>query len=99
MKNRDAPKIVVTRQPGIYKYLIEKGYVPKDTPHVAFAKVEDVQDKHAFGLLPTWLACHTALYSEVQIKVPIELRGKELPYDNIEFYINDIRTYTIKEEK
>jgi hypothetical protein len=89
-------KLIVTRHTALVAYLIEKGYVDKDTPHIAHADVEDVKGKHVYGILPNWLACHADKFTEVQLRLPVDKRGAELSLKDVKFYIVEPKTYTIR---
>ena len=92
-------QLIVTRHPALVKYLIMKGYVDSDVEHVSHADVEDVKDKHVFGVLPLRLSSHCASFTEVQLRLPPEKRGIELSLKDIEFFANKIVTYVIKEKE
>lgn len=89
--------IVVTRHKALYQYLVLKGIVPNGTPCMSHADVPDVRNKHVFGVLPYWLACKTALYTEVQMRIPMDKKGKELSLADLEFYSIKPRTYKVIE--
>ena len=72
----EAEKIVVTRHMAMVAYLIKMGYVDKDVKRISYAQEEDIKDKHVFGILPNWLACHTERFTEVQLicSLSVQLR-------------------------
>lgn len=90
-------KLVITRHRALYKYLLNKGYIDKDTECIAHANKEDVIGKHVFGVLPFWLASKAEKYTEIQLRIPHSKKGKELTYDEIEFYAIKPRTYRVTE--
>ena len=90
-------KIVVTRHAALVEYLIKEGYIDRDTKHVSHATERDIEGMHAYGILPNWLACKAAKFTEVQLRVPFEKRGHELTIEEVAFYIVEPRTYLIKE--
>lgn len=92
-------KVVVTRHKCIMQYLLNKGLIDKNTKHLSFAKPEDIQGKHVFGILPNWLACQTAKFTELHLRLPVELRGRDLTLAQIETYIVEPVTYIIRREK
>ena len=90
-------KLIVTRHPALVQYLKDKGYIDDSVEHLTFAAIADVKDKHVFGILPNWLACHTDKFTEVQLRLPTGKRATELTMDEIKFYANKPRTYIIRE--
>jgi len=93
-------QIIVTRHPALIEYLKKYGYVTNDIEHVTHANVDDVKDKHVFGVLPLWLACHCGKLTEIQLRLPNEKRGKELTLKDLEFFAKTpLKTYTIREVK
>jgi len=90
-------KLVVTRHQGLVKHLREIGLIEECTKVVTYAKPEDVIGKHVLGVIPYWLACKAEKYTEIQLRLPSDLRNKELSYDTIKFYANDPKTYIVKE--
>ena len=89
-------KLVVTRHEALVKYLIQEGHVGEDTPHLTHATIDDVTGKHVYGILPNWLACHTAKMTEIQLRLPPHKRGDELTLKEIKFHANVPQTYIIK---
>ena len=92
-------KIVVTRHPALVQYLLRAGLIDKGTKHISHATVDDIKGKHVFGILPNWLACHAAMLTELQLRLPLEVRGRELSLKEIEFYLVEPKTFIIKEVK
>lgn len=90
-------KIVVTRYRTLVTHLKNLGLIDANTKVIAHANPEDIMNKHAFGVLPYWLAAHTAKFTEVQLRIPQEKRGKELTVEEIEWYALDAKTYQIRE--
>ena len=100
-------KLVVTRYKTLVEYLRQKrewwkGTEPKSlinesTKILSHAKIADVEGKHVIGVLPYWLSCHTGKFTEIQLRIPSEKRGKELTLEEIEFYALDPKTYQIQE--
>lgn len=90
-------KIVVTRHQALLKYLIDNNIIDKDTIHISHANIEDVENKHVYGILPNWLACHAGKLTELQLRLPIEKRGHELTVKEVGFYLVSPRTYIIME--
>lgn len=92
-------KLVVTRHRALYDYLIENGFVEEGTECLSHASVEDVVGKHVFGILPYWLASKAAMFTEVQMRIPLDKRGKELTIKDVRFFAVKPRTYEVREVK
>lgn len=90
-------KLVVTRYVSLVSYLKEIGLIDNSTKVITRAEIKDVEGKHVLGVLPYWLSCHAKKYTEVQIRVPSERKGKELSLEEIQFYSLEPKTYEIKE--
>jgi hypothetical protein len=78
-------------------YLIKLGLVDKDTDVLSYVTKKDVAGKHVIGKLPYHMACHTKRYTEIQLRTPEELKGRELTMKEVEFYSVGFKTYEIKE--
>ncbi len=90
-------KLVVTRYKSLVEYLKELGLIDEDTKILTRAEIKDVKGNHVLGVLPYWLSSHAAKYTEIQIRVPSERKGKELSLEEVQFYSLEPKTYTIKE--
>lgn len=90
-------KLVVTRYKTLVEYLIQINIIDENTKVISHAKIRDVEGKHVIGVLPYWLSCHTEKFTEVQLRIPSEKRGKELTLEEIEFYSLEPRTYEVRE--
>lgn len=90
-------KIIITRHIAMLKYLINKGLVDPNTEHKPFANKDDVKGKHVYGILPNRIAAYADRYTEVQLRLPNDMRGKELTVEDIEFYALEPKTYIIRE--
>ena len=90
-------KLVVTRYVTLVQYLKEIGLIDDGTKVITRAEIKDVEGKHVLGVLPYWLSCHAGKYTEVQIRVPSERKGKELSLEEIQFYSLEPKTYTVIE--
>lgn len=89
--------IVVTRHIALLQYLINNEYVKPDVKHISHAKIEDINDKHVFGIMPNWLSCHAGKLTELQLRLPIDKRNVELTLEEIEFFLVEPKTYIIRE--
>ena len=90
-------KIVVTRYKTLVDYLKKNKWIDDDTKVIAHAKIEDVRNKHVFGVLPYWLSAHAAKFTEVKLRIPQEKHGTELSVEEIEFYALEPKTYQVRE--
>lgn len=70
--------LIVTRHAGLARYFVEKGWVPPDTPVLCQAGPQDVRGKNVFGILPLSVASHAETVTSIPLRIPMELRGKEL---------------------
>ncbi len=96
-KGRIMEKLVITRHMALYQYLINKGYVEKGTRCISHASEKDVIGKHVYGVVPYWLASKAEKYTEIQLRIPHNKKGKELTLKEVEFYALRPRTYKVIE--
>jgi len=90
-------KLVVTRYKSLVDYLKKLKLIDNNTKILTRAKIDDVRNKHVLGVLPYWLSAHAGKFTEVQLRIPQEKRGKELTLEEIEFYSLEPKTYEIRE--
>ena len=90
-------KLVVTRYQSLVEYMIKIKLIDENTKVITHAKINDVKEKHVLGVLPYWLSCHAAKFTEIQLRVPSERKGKELSLEEVEFYSLEPKTYEIRE--
>lgn len=88
-------KLIVTRHAGLVEYLKQEGIVSDNVEVVAHASPEAVVGRHAFGVLPHSLSCLTASFTEIPLRLPAELRGKELTADDVRRYAGTAVTYKV----
>ena len=89
-------ELVVTRHPGLVEYLEELGVV--DAPKVvSHATPEQVRDQHVFGVLPLELAAEAWAVTVVPLRLPPELRGKELSKEQVAEHAGELRTFSVEE--
>jgi len=88
-------KIIITRHPAMVALLVKRGLVDPSTPVLAHASASEVQGKHVFGVLPHSLSCLAASFTEIPLRIPAELRGKELSLDEMEAFAGEPVTYTV----
>ena len=89
--------LVVTRHPGLVQYLLEQGLIDSYTRVVSHATSEDVAGRHVCGVLPHSLSCLTLSFSEVPLKLPPDLRGKELALDQVREFAEPMVTYLCRQ--
>ena len=87
--------LVITRHPALLAYLLELGLADPSTPVVQHATAEMVRGKHVVGVLPHYLSSLCALYTEVPLVVPQELRGQELTLETVRQYAQPAQTYKV----
>ena len=92
-------KLVVTRYQSLVEYMIKIELIDDKTKVITHANINDVKGKHVLGVIPYWLACHTKKFTEIQLRVPSERKGKTLSLEEVEFYSLEPKTYIIKEVK
>ena len=88
-------KLIVTRHPGLAAYLVAGGFADRDTRALENANAADVGGKHVIGMLPNHLAAHAALYTEIRLDIPRNMRGCTLTEGDAEMFITSIATYKI----
>jgi len=88
-------KVIVTRHQALVNYLINQKIVEKDTPVITHATIDDVKNKHVYGVLPLSLAKYAGAITEVPLHLPAELRGKELTIEQVERYAGEAATYIV----
>ncbi len=88
--------LIITRHPGLVKYLVEEGIAGKSVDCATHATPVLVRDKHVVGILPHSLSCLCRTFTEVPLNLPQELRGKELNVDQVREFAGPPVTYEIK---
>lgn len=90
-------KVCVTRHKALYDYLVLHSFVPEGTKCLSRADAIDIRGKHVYGKLPYHLSSCCALYTELDMRIPLSMRGKELTVGQVEFYLIKPRTYRVRE--
>lgn len=90
-------KIIVTRHPRLAEYLKHHGIVSEETPHREHIRIQDIEGKHVIGILPFHLVCHSAIFTEIPLRIPIDKKDEELTMEEIGFCMQQPRTYIINE--
>ncbi len=88
--------LIVTRHAGLVEYLTEEGIVPEGVEVISHASPEAVAGRHVCGVLPHSLSCLTASFTEVPLRLPPALRGKELTADDVSRYAGTPVTYRVE---
>lgn len=94
-----AASIVVTRHKALLELLREVLWLDERTPVIEHATIEDIKGKHVYGVLPHHLSCHAYDVTEVNLDIPVELRGKELTLEQMRLYYKGVSTYKVREVK
>ena len=92
-------KIVVTRHKQLIDYLKAKAMIDENIQVFSHVTIKDIKGKHVIGILPFHLACHAAFFTEVPLRIPYDKKNEELSVDEISFYMQEPKTYTIREIK
>jgi hypothetical protein len=66
--------IIVTRNPNLPAYLIERGLATPETTVLERASTKDVRRKHVIGTLPHHLSAHAASFTEIPLRLSAEDR-------------------------
>ena len=89
--------IVITRHPALVRVMIEDGVIEDGVKVIPHASVDDVRGKHVYGVLPLAFAAEAAQVTVPDLRVPAEMRGKELTVEQVREYLHGWRTFTVKE--
>ncbi len=92
-------KLIVTRHNGLVEYLKEEKIVGDNVEVIAHASPEAVTGRHVIGVLPHSLSCLTASFTEIPLRLPPELRGKELTAEDVRKYAGKPVTYIVTKRK
>lgn len=92
-------KVIVTRHKVLVDHMINMGIISKDTPVIAHATREDIENKHVIGVLPLSLAKYAGAITELPLSIPAELRGKELTLEQLKKFAGEPTTYLVAEIK
>ena len=89
-------QIVVTRHTALVAHLLDLGLVQDGVAVLAHATPEDLRGKHVIGVLPHHMSALAALYTEVPLLVPEQLRGRELSLEQVRQYAGAPVTYRVE---
>lgn len=85
--------LVVTRHQGLLDFLVEQGIEYDE--HLTHATAEDLKGKSVLGVLPVHLACECEFFTELEMNIPLEMRGKELDVNQVREYGIRFNTYFV----
>ncbi len=88
--------LLVTRHPALIEYLRQENLIDGDIQVVTHASEEDVRGQHVWGVLPHSLSVLTKSFTEVPLRLPPELRGKELSVEDLKKYAGKPITYVVR---
>jgi len=88
--------LVVTRHPGLVKYLKELDIVSDAVEVITHATPEAVTGRHVCGVLPHSLSCLTASFTEIPLRLTPELRGVELELETLLKIAGEPVTYKVE---
>ena len=83
------PVLVVTRHLALVEYLIETGIISKQQAETSIKEhvtAEDVAGKWVIGVLPPHLQTGVAIFTNLPMFIPTELRGVELNLEQVRQY-------------
>jgi putative CRISPR-associated protein (TIGR02620 family) len=88
--------LVVTRHNALIEYLIEKDIITKEQAATCKDSVtaDDVRNMWVIGVLPIHLVAECALYTNLALHTPNELRGVELTLEQVRQYAQPIAHYS-----
>ena len=96
--------VVVSDHKNLPEYLMMKDIIPLMNPseYLVLGEDEVTEDKaylqNIIGSIPMRIAEKASSYTEVIIKVPPELKGKDLTLEEIDEYILPTKTYSVEVE-
>jgi 23S rRNA maturation-related 3'-5' exoribonuclease YhaM len=70
--------VVVCSHTGMVEFLKSEGYIDDSAVVLSRAKIDDIRGKVVFGSIPLFLAFHAAEVIHIPLKLPANLRDKEL---------------------
>ena len=88
--------VVVTRHAGLLDYAKSIGLLDGTEEVISHATPENVRGKNVFGVLPMSFAVHAASITEIPMNLPVELRGKEIPVEEMGKYAGQPASYQVK---
>ncbi len=91
--------VIVTRHKGLLQYLKELDLVNDTVEVIEHANKSNIKGKNVCGVLPHSLSSLTNTFTEIPLSLPLELRGKELTYEEVKMYSGKPITYKVREVK
>lgn len=89
-------KIITTRHLGLVEFLRRIGVVSAGMPiHMHIESPAIIAGKEVIGVIPNHLGKYATSVTEVALKVPAEMRGKELSPEKVEKYFSGVEKFYI----
>ena len=89
--------VVVTRHKNILRYLEEVLRVDiSHAKHIKHAKPSNIRGRDVIGTMPLHLAAQARTVTVIPLRLPEELRGKELTFDEVCAYAEKPETYSVE---
>ena len=89
--------VVVTKHTAFAQLVRERGMVGADTPVLSKVHKLDVADKDVLGTLPVHLAAEAKSITTIRFKIPPNLRGRELPLEELRKYAGEAHTFVCRD--
>ena len=90
-------QVIVSDQPALADFLVEKGIAEDDVIFVKEATADDVRGKHVAGDLPFSLASVARSVTTVELRDLGRLEGKTLKLKQVRKHVGDVRRYNVEE--
>lgn len=92
-------KVIVTRHRNLLEYLKLNNLIEQDVEAMSHVTKEDIQGKHVIGILPYYLAAQCEIFTELPLRIPYDKKHTDLTLNEIGFYMQEPKTYIIREVK
>ena len=87
--------LVVTRHSGTLEFLQELGLCDNNSAVKTHVSADDVRGKNVVGVLPHHLSCLCNSFTELNLNVPEEWRGKDLTCEQVRSIYRGYVTYKV----
>lgn len=91
--------IIVTRHPGALAWIQKRHPEFQDAQVIAQAKPDDLAGNRVIGILPVDLAAMCGEYWALNMRIPAEMRGKELTCEDMERFGCSIKRFLVFPEE
>lgn len=88
--------VVVSKHRGMIEFLKSEGFIDNTATVLERAKAEDVRGKIVFGSIPLFLAYYAQKVIHIPLKLPLELKEKELTAEEFKKYALKPAIYEVK---